>query len=339
MSHSNTLIYPLAFSAVAAIGVFIYVGVTDTFETIEYERELGALKALGDKKDQLDKACEILLKHPESTQALETVTAHSVVPGWEDSLGALTPLFDPPPSKPRLDLTYYGDWRLIEARYRSYKKDWKRASQLFEERAQSTKLNGSDSRRFINALIHNKEAEKAWRYSLQMRARFPDLQQSLLAVMIESDSPFVRPLACDLALSCLEQKHPEKASQKLIETLIPKRPKLAASLLGTSFLSLQNKAMNQLRLKAHKQLTDQWRGQFQKVLKERGQLVPQDIEAHVGPWGQPYRFNRQVTQLIVQQSPSPNGPRLSVNVIPEAAKDEAKKAPRKKEQKEPAKKP
>lgn len=325
---SGAFFYPLVFSAFSLVGVIIYFGVSDTFENIQYEREVKALQATTNKKDQLDQACALLLKHPESSQAIELTRLHSGVPGWESSLAMLAPLFDPPGSEQRLSFTYLGDWRIVEARYRAYKKDWARASQLFEERYQVETLIPSDSRRFIEALIQDQKAEQAWRYSLEMRARFPDLQNKLLAVMIDKKSPFVRPLACDLALSCLEQSTPTRHAKKLIEQLLPSHPRLASSILGSSFNSLKNKDMDQLRLKTHEQATKVWLNRFQEILKKRGHLVPQDIGPHVGPWGQPYRFDRRIKNLVVNQTPQAHGPALSLP-IPALNNEKLKKAPKK----------
>ncbi|MDF1662979.1 MAG: hypothetical protein P1V97_14485 [Planctomycetota bacterium] len=338
---SNAFFYPLVFSVFLVAGLIIYTGISDTFQSIEYERELKALHATANKKDQLDQACAFLLKHPESTQAIEMVRQQSAVPGWESSLGKLAPLFDPAQSDQRFSFTYLGDWRIVEARYRCYKKNWSRAWHLFEERYQTETLIPSDSRRFIEALIQDEKSEQAWRYSLEMRVRFPDLQNKLLAVMIAEKSPFVRPLACDLALSCLEQNNPERRAIKLLEQLLPSHESLASSLLGSTFHSLGSNTMNQLRLKTHQQLTKNWLRRFQTIVKDRGFLVSQDIEPHVGPWGQPYRFDRQLKNLTVRQDSRANGRFLSVPIAgpPKATRELTPKVTPLGAPKTPARKP
>jgi hypothetical protein len=306
--------------SVGTIGAIIYQGVSDQLATIEHERSIIVMKELSNKPRQLQLACEILNKYPRETRALKVAVQLSRIPGWDKRLKILSPIFDPEPETKRLLSTRMGAWRLLEARYRYACEHWQRAAHLFEERSTGGLIH-EDSMRLIRALLKCKRPAKAWRFTLRMTKQNPDLHLLILKAMIAEKSELVRPLACDIALSCLQQPRSEFKILALTAELQTDHAELASALLGTTLSQISTKKLQTRRALLNKEIASHWVKKLIEFKKIHGQIVPQNVPKNlINPWGQPYVLDRRSEHLITRMGSHKKSPLMKVAIKEEKRK-------------------
>jgi hypothetical protein len=300
MSKAQSAFFlPIVAVGVAFAAFLIYEGVTEKFEGIDLERSVKEMKSLGSQSEGYSRALEILLKHPKEARALDYAMRFSRPPGAELQLLKLKSIFDPPANVERPLFTRIDNWRLLEARYRLAAGHWERAATLFEERWAQKSLQSGDLPRFISALIKIKKSEKAWKIALIQGKERPDLMLTILDQLKAEESPFVRPLACELALSCFSHRAPSVQACKLIHALKMDQVQLASLLMGTTLSKIDSKELKELRVEVHKVMAKMWTEKLIALRKSRGHLVPQDLTPDLlNPWGRPYKMDRRCEFMV-----------------------------------------